>query len=124
MRTKKVTRHYCDHCKKGMFQRDAMERHEDRCFRNPSRHCPLCEEWDFNAADMVTLVTRLVTHGLKDMEKAAGHCPACIVSAILQSRKQYPDDVEFYEYDYKSSMRELQAEKNREFKILVGPVSD
>ena len=43
MRTKKVTRYYCDHCSKGGFKKPDMVTHEESCTLNPDRVCYLCE---------------------------------------------------------------------------------
>lgn len=46
MKTKTgVTVYYCDHCKKKMFRKHAMEHHEKWCPKNPdnAKACSLCK---------------------------------------------------------------------------------
>lgn len=40
---RKVQRYRCDYCAKTLT-RKAMERHEEICFKNPDRKCPMCED--------------------------------------------------------------------------------
>lgn len=42
MKSKKVTRYWCDHCNKGGLQRHSMEKHERHCTLNPARACRVC----------------------------------------------------------------------------------
>ena len=44
MKSKKVTRYYCDFCGIGMGSAKNMRRHEERCFKNTvSRSCITCQ---------------------------------------------------------------------------------
>jgi hypothetical protein len=79
MRTKRVTRYYCDHCSKGMFHIDRMRRHEPSCFRNPNRKCPMCKgEQDLTPERLQEL------EGLKEVETKGGECPWCLVAAVIR----------------------------------------
>lgn len=43
---KTLQKYKCDFCKKRSVKQ-AMERHEKRCFRNPNRYCDYCENKGF-----------------------------------------------------------------------------
>lgn len=43
MRTLRVTRYVCDHCKVEGSERKNMVIHEKYCEKNPSRHCTACD---------------------------------------------------------------------------------
>lgn len=40
----------CDYCNRLYYSRSACASHEDKCFKNPERNCPMCENkgGDFN----------------------------------------------------------------------------
>lgn len=42
MRTKKVSRYWCDFCSKAGLQAAAMRKHEKHCTMNPARACRVC----------------------------------------------------------------------------------
>jgi hypothetical protein len=99
MRTKHVTRYYCDFCPRGYFAKRSMERHEKGCTANPGRICGLCEyaEPRLTQKPMFDLVECL-TGGLqgdysnidiegrmRNLRSLAEGCPGCILAAIRQS---------------------------------------
>jgi hypothetical protein len=90
MRTKKVTRYYCDHCGKGKFKRPDMEAHEQSCTRNLNRHCGLCNrEWLAIAA----LAKEMVDRGEDDecllwLRNSCGHCPSCMLAVIQYAGRE------------------------------------
>ena len=43
MRTRKVSRYWCDFCDKGGLQKHAMAVHEKHCTLNPGRECRVCQ---------------------------------------------------------------------------------
>lgn len=117
MTTKKVTRHYCDHCRKGSFTKPSMVKHESRCCRNPNRACGVCEKDSTNVEANAKL---LMAEGL-DTLKSKTDCPACILAAHMMANKlsgfttpgRWADeDTEFYYYDYKEAMKQWFSEKN------------
>lgn len=116
MKTKKVTRHFCDHCGKGSFQSPAMMRHESICFRNPKRACFLCES---EAPDMEWIISSLKFSGMEHCRIAAKNCPACILSAILLSRPKHPVSEEYVDFDYKKEKAAWSSAQNREFRDSV-----
>lgn len=110
MRTKKVTRHYCDYCKKSMAFRNHMEKHEKHCTKNPNRECGLCErigESPRPIAELIAVVPKLenfkreafllndypdydayekaTLEALQELRKLTNNCPACILAALRQS---------------------------------------
>lgn len=105
MRTKKVTRHYCDHCGKGMFTKPAMIRHEAICFANPHRSCPVCGCEDTNVE---LLKESLEKKGMEGLKQDTMNCPACIASAVRLNNISGGDWIEF---DYKAAMAAFNAEE-------------
>lgn len=111
MRTKTVTVHYCEFCRKRSFTKPAMIRHELGCTLNPNRVCGMCaieseaaEQDDPVAKPLPELIELCKTfdsgwsptnyghdmesHQKQNTEKlreAANGCPACMLAAIRQS---------------------------------------
>ena len=85
MTTKTVSRHYCDHCRRGMFKRDAMARHEAVCYRNPKRQCHRCNNDPAHAitaaraAELVEMANRQEV-----IATAAGECPDCLMAHCIR----------------------------------------
>ena len=82
MRTKTVTRYFCDHCSKGMFKKPSIAAHEAVCYRNPKRHCSRC----LSAPDYAISPERRKAI-LEDGEKCqtkAGECPDCLMAMVIQ----------------------------------------
>jgi hypothetical protein len=109
VRSKRVLRHYCDHCRYSGGNKAAAEKHEKRCFVNPTRECPLCDFASLVQEPIQDLIGALSAGGVDLVRQKASGCPACIVSAILQDRKQRDitkiaqiDGVEepWYEFNY------------------------
>lgn len=94
MRTKTVTRHYCDYCSKGFFQRPSAERHEKACFRNPSRVCPYC----LNNEEYKTDLKRLHSTPEDRRHAVGGECPWCLMAEAIRNNMKVgrmadrPDD--------------------------------
>lgn len=126
MRTKKVTRHYCDFCGKGSFKKPTMAEHEAKCFNNPKRICAMCE----NAAEDTQLLIaesmrEFILEGpdedykgelwreadkawLDNLRKLTGDCPACILSVLKQGKIRAFDI-----FDYKAERDAYWAERMR-----------
>lgn len=123
MRTKKVTRYFCDHCGKGSLRSFSTLRHESICFRNPNRKCFLCE----NAQPISELKKHLSCGDptFADLRKATGNCPACILATILQlvpkGQRVHGED-HWFEFDYKKEKDEWLAAERRQFAGSVGPM--
>jgi hypothetical protein len=112
MTTKTVKRYYCDHCKKGGCSKPTMAKHEARCIKNPLRYCGFCEKGELHPAPLPELVAELVAHGdIEALKKAADGCPACVLSAIVQSKVQRKpedgDDGNWIQFDYKKEVAEF-----------------
>ena len=85
MRSKKVTRYYCDHCSKGWFHKSAAARHEVICYRNSSRACLRCQ----GQARIVKPINERVG---KDIESLGQECPDCLMAAVIQHNMRLDDD--------------------------------
>lgn len=83
MRTKTVTRYFCDHCSKGMFKRDAMERHEAVCYRNRDRKCHRCQFEDPQNSISPERRKAILQDGEKCQTKG-GECPDCLMAMVIQ----------------------------------------
>ena len=80
-----------------------MFRHEAHCTLNPNRHCKMCiwlQGVDSNTVDELIEAAKL---GLKELGKAADHCPACMLAAIRQLRKAEPEHPQFSEWSDSST---------------------
>jgi hypothetical protein len=123
MKTKKVTRHYCEFCSKGSFKKPTMEHHESVCFNNPKRHCAMCE----NAEEDTRLLIKESMRGfileekessdgwrtadkawLDNLRKLTHDCPACILSVLKQGKIEAFDI-----FDYKAERDAWRAEAMR-----------
>jgi hypothetical protein len=134
MRTKTVTRHYCDFCSKGSFKKPTMIEHETKCFSNPSRVCFMCNEMgNTNTRDYKSICDNLVKHvgvsvdedhndskemtsedAMKWLREQVQDCPACILAVLKQSGV-----MAFNFFDYKKEKEAWWSEKNREFRDMV-----
>lgn len=95
MRTKKVTRYYCDHCAKGMFKKDAMQRHEVVCYRNHNRVCGRCGGEARVSPERAALISNRKTRP-NPLVSAPGECPDCLMAFCIQTF--YRADPEEYEF--------------------------
>lgn len=88
MRTKTVTRYYCDHCSKGMFKKPSMSTHEVICYRNAARKCLRC----YNHPEYSISKERLkaIIEGGERCETEGGECPDCLMAAIIQHNTRPP----------------------------------
>lgn len=128
MRTARVLRYWCDHCKKGGCQKAAIAKHEKHCVRNPDRSCRMClhvrepgEGTPPNASykpDTAALIVALEMadnggrDGVAELRKAADGCPACMLAAILQYREKhgierFNEDGECFQFDYKKECEDV-----------------
>jgi hypothetical protein len=89
MKERKMTRFFCDYCKKSTGQRAAMTKHEAGCTLNPGRFCQMCKFADGKHAKTIDLIAAART-GLDALKELAGECPACILAGIRQLRKAEP----------------------------------
>lgn len=111
MRTKRVLRYFCDHCKKGGQSKHHMARHESRCTRNPIRVCGFCLQVDRETPSMANLILAL-RGGIENLREVSENCPGCILSAIIQSGFQEPPSEEnpngvWYDFKYKEEVKQF-----------------
>lgn len=90
MKKRKAWRYTCDFCKKSGCSGGAIANHERRCFRNPNRHCPMCEV--NGIAHLLPVFDGINDDNedekLKLLDTEADHCPACMLSAMMQGPQQ------------------------------------
>lgn len=129
MKARKRWQYYCDHCKKSGANNGAMRQHERRCFRNPKRVCPVCEQSTPEAlAEQVEFIKEKYWSDsagtIESVEKAFDRCPACTLSAIIQAKliESFDscdcagkpieiDRVAFIEYPYKANLTAYLSDK-------------
>jgi hypothetical protein len=102
MRTKKVSRHFCDFCAKGMFKIPSMQKHERGCTKNPNRHCLVCarigqkQPPTENLVSMAKALSPSDEGALRRYRDFCGGCPACMLAGVRQA---YPCT---FEFDFKA----------------------
>ncbi len=134
MKTVRRTVHYCDWCKKRMFQIPAMARHEESCLLNPKRVCGLCgyspdlteliaylkevqEVLVLPPGDLFDISIEEKAEAYKTAwqklsaapETGAGDCPACFLSAIRRA------DVHCEQFDYQELAHKWRTEEHQEY---------
>jgi len=91
MTKRKVWRYKCDFCGRTSCGGGAMASHEERCFKNPKRHCPICQvQWPIEAlagpiAALATITPETEAVLIKAISDRVDGCPACICAAIQQA---------------------------------------
>lgn len=127
MRTKTVKRYYCEHCSKGSFKIPSMVRHEMCCIKNPVRSCPLCENtWDDGEAEKYIAIVNQVWEKsekevLDELARACEHCPACILSALVQfPQSKNEEERHFFEFDYKVAKADWDREQTLSWGVGLG----
>ena len=130
MHSKRLIRYYCDHCHKGMFRAKTMPKHERHCTKNLYRICRVCVLMGNSQPNLLRLVNFLKEqmHGdnsitqngdigeiLIKLKEMAGNCPACVLSAIRQS-KTYKTFKNYF--NYKTEMENFF--KKRMERMLTG----
>lgn len=123
VRTKRVLRHFCDHCKRGGFQKHSMQRHENACFRNPKRWCPICADAALEQQPMEKLLAAFPDpENLTALRDLTQGCPACIVATIIQARHMKTvcvgegEDIDvrvMVDFNYKTELAEFNNEPGR-----------
>jgi hypothetical protein len=108
MKSKIVTRYYCDHCGKGMMVKSAMMRHENRCVHNSNRHCGHCRIAELEQKPISDLLSAIVDGGLEKLREVSGSCPSCMLSAVIKWNRveinNYDggdDKIDYISFDYK-----------------------
>ena len=116
MRSRIVTVYYCGFCKKKLFVRSAMERHEKHCTANPDRVCLMCDMAQICQKPIAELLAIVAPskHGDnsegylpdghtyrnrlqfdKELRAATEGCPACILATLRQLPEGSEADIEF-----------------------------
>jgi hypothetical protein len=117
MRTKKVTRYYCDFCSKSKATKVSMARHESVCYFNPTRCCVTCGQENHAGQLPQTNVAenrdRLDKFGFDvDRLYEAIKCPTCVLAAVLQENKATNAAGDDYIYfDHNAEKEKWDAEK-------------
>lgn len=137
MITKKVTRYYCEHCKKAGGAAYYMQRHEEHCTLNPNRKCRACLLLDGGGTygRMAEIALILPAENpfklpyseqsgkkehvfLKELEQilpalreATDNCPACIMAILRQSKIPVPAVAGF---DFKKEMAAIFSEQEQD----------
>jgi len=119
MRTKRVLRYYCDHCRKGSCGKAAMIKHEAHCTLNPDRSCNMCRLGKLEPLSASLLGDLFDEGGLSSLEFYAEGCPACMLAGIRQSKawaarcawmpdedEGRPDSPPWAEFDFKKRAKE------------------
>lgn len=115
MRSRVVTRYYCDFCKKAGLSSFHMRNHEARCTANTARVCRMhkhCKQPQVPVSEMIMAAT---VGGIDALRKSAGGCPACILAALRQGElsrhERGPAQIVF---DFKAEMAAFWAARNEE----------
>ncbi len=100
MKIKKVTRYYCEFCKKSKGTKYSMEIHEEHCTMNPNRICRMCNfigEKQRNKKEIENFVSEikketqnkteeetsgLCTKFLERTKRFVHGCPVCMLSVF------------------------------------------
>ncbi len=127
MKQRRVWRYTCDHCRKSGCGKAAMRDHEARCFKNPARHCPVCErQWPIEELEAPIAACSDMDKGneaalIQSISDAVEQCPACICAAIIQAPLPMLETVEdgplhryWCSWDYKKARDEYRAEQRQE----------
>lgn len=130
MRSKKVTRHWCDHCNKGSLQKHSMAVHERHCTMNPARACRVCgilggpvvsdpealraliailpnDVTPASFGDELNDYVERANAAIPKLREAAGDCPACMLAALRQAK--IPAGMVHESFDFSAEMREIFA---------------
>lgn len=83
MRSKQVTRYYCDYCRKAGMRRDAIETHEKHCCRNPARQCRMCDMIEIEQQPLDVLVNAYDRGGVTELVLVSDGCAACMLAACF-----------------------------------------
>lgn len=112
MRSKRVLRYYCDHCKKSGCGKSAMQKHENRCVKNPKRVCGFCRIMEQEQYPIERLI-KAVNEGpeLSAILNLTNHCPGCTLAAIVQGKFNEMNDGEpplnYINFDFKAAVKQF-----------------
>lgn len=142
MKTRRVWRYTCEHCKKANCSKPSMVLHEGRCFHNPARRCSMCQaQWPLPELAPLMAALSDVTDAteaalIAPISEAVEGCPACICAALRQSDTTRETDYKTFEgnvcqhktrhwfsWDYKKARDEWMDEQRREEVSYMFPTS-
>ncbi len=130
MKTKKVSRYYCDFCGKGGCGAGHMKKHERGCTLNPDRQCGLCalfEEGQVIYADLDAALNKDIVAGgegvmkLENLRDASRNCPLCILSTLRLSKENegsmendfnFKNEIDAFWADYNADQRAASDAEN------------
>lgn len=116
MTKKRVWRYYCEHCKRGTCSASATLRHEKGCCKNPLRICGFCQEAEFEQQPIAKLIETLIDGDVAKLREASEGCPMCMLSAIVQSKIQYPPEADdqgrWVDFDFKKERDAFWSDQN------------
>jgi len=143
MKIKQVTRYTCDFCKKNMYSKRGMARHELRCTLNPNRKCSVCalqEGWAEDHQGLAEIMALIPPHDLMDfgfdwpnyyentllpkmpeIRAAAANCPACLMAAFRLSKIPVPL-VECFNFteEMQVILHRVRDERHEEYSLIFG----
>lgn len=118
MRTKKVSRYWCDFCNKAGLSAGSMAKHEKHCTMNPARNCRVCTlidggygpgeegmrellailpanvdfeaDWNGNPTKRYKEFCQALDTAMPLLRTATENCPACILAAFRQAKIPVP----------------------------------
>jgi len=96
MKEKQKIVYYCDFCKKKGLVKHAMERHENRCFKNPDNLRPCFECNCLKKKKITYYVCYSDIHGETECTAEIFHCSK---KEIYLKTPQNDFDKKFYEFD-------------------------
>jgi len=111
--------YYCEFCGKHGLKKDSIEFHEKHCTLNPERYCRMCnkkrdyrsfvnslrERFEVEEKNGEKIVWKGKEITLREIEKFAEHCPACILTVIrLLKIQKYSVFWGFFEFDYQKAV--------------------
>lgn len=98
MKSKRVTRYFCDHCGKGRQSKRCTIEHEKHCLRNPQRECRTCKEWD---------------EFMEQLQAEDFDCPECMLSEDMRCREwgETPYDFQGEREKFRKRANELREAK-------------
>ncbi len=94
MTRKQVWQYWCEHCGKHNLSAASIAQHEKHCTRNPARVCRMCiasEGEQLSIRELTKCIDiSLPDEGLSMLRTVSGHCPACMLAALLQCGAHRP----------------------------------
>lgn len=88
MTRRQVWQYWCEHCGKHNLSAASIAQHEKHCTKNPARICRMCKASGGEQLPIEELAKcidiSLPDEGLSMLRTVSGHCPACMLAALLQ----------------------------------------